>query len=282
MARMSIDDKVSRDPRVLRLSKLCSWSRRETVGCLLEVWSICYDRVTEYVEAIDVDLTAGLDGFSDHMITCGLATAHPQRGLRISGVKGRIDYLSNAAKAGRKGGIKSGESRRNSPKGSFKQTGSDPQGSTNPLVLVPDVPSVPDVPGALVPDPPDPRALGRLAEELWKRTSEERQRLAKKFGVTGVLPFQPVTPSSYPAGFRDLKDRLREEGDSASSVGPQVIGSMVANAEATRSIEWLSAKAFTEGGWRTARDRVKKPKPVAVLPVDDMPPLHGFGFGGDS
>ncbi len=144
MARMSIDDCVLRDPRVVRLARVCGWNRRETIGCLLDVWAVCYDRRDASLSKEDVDIAAESDGFAEHMIEVGLA-AKVGRLVRISGVEERIRYLLGASKAGKSGGVKSGESRRNVSKGDSKGRFDSVEGSAN-LIPIPiaDPTSIPD------------------------------------------------------------------------------------------------------------------------------------------
>src|SRR5690348_7758875 len=83
MARMSTDDSLGRDPRLDHLAELCGWTRRETAGCLqLDVWALCYDRVTPNLPPGDVDRVAArgaaspvkhAGGFSAALLECGLA-----------------------------------------------------------------------------------------------------------------------------------------------------------------------------------------------------------------
>lgn len=155
MARMSIDDSVTRDARVAVLAKLCGWNRYEALGHLLDVWAACYDRVTPYLSEMIVDASACFDGFAKHMVTAELACFTDDGFVRISGVEARIGYLSDKAKAGRKGGIKSGESRRNMLQAESKQTSSKHEAPANPIPIVPD--PVPDPVPASVPDPDPPR-----------------------------------------------------------------------------------------------------------------------------
>ncbi len=138
MARMSIDDKVLRDPRVLRLAAtlrkelggdVARWpafARRYALGALLEVWAVSYDRTEDVLEPQDIDTTfdppneAGdelLPGFlfSDMLVRVGLAELTPD-GARIRGAAHRIRYAKDAtstalSEAGRKGGIASGMAR---------------------------------------------------------------------------------------------------------------------------------------------------------------------------
>src|SRR5262245_53635071 len=80
MARMSIDDKVARDPRIDRLARMCGWSRRETRACMEDVWSLCYDRIVPYLPPDDIETAAIRDAitppalsFVEALKQCGLA-----------------------------------------------------------------------------------------------------------------------------------------------------------------------------------------------------------------
>ncbi len=164
MARMSIDDKMARDPRIDRLARMCGWSRRETRACMEDVWALCYDRIVPYLPADDIETAALRDaisepkvGFVDSIKKCGLARDAVARDrffekkdgtklpwpdsewrgrVYLAGTSERIGYLLTQKEAGHRGGVKSGESRRNRDEGSLKQPSSerssDPQGSTNP------------------------------------------------------------------------------------------------------------------------------------------------------
>lgn len=150
MARMSHDDSVGRDSRFDHLAMLVGWSKRETVGCLqLDVWPICYDRITPYLTVLDIDLAANRmaispvkhpGGFTGAMIEARLArpaTKHdtsftwqpkgwkegdpeytvnwPDQDWRgkiyLNGTAERIAYLMRSKLAGSLGGRKSAETR---------------------------------------------------------------------------------------------------------------------------------------------------------------------------
>ncbi len=156
MARMSIDDMFLRDPRVGILALELGCNKYEARGRLLEVWSICYDRVSEALPEAHVDAASEIPGFASALVKAGLAECACDGVIRISGVKQRVEYLEAKARAGRKGGVKSGESRRNTHEAKPKQPRSTPQAPPNPSV--PD--SVPD--SVPVPDPvPDPVPVGK-------------------------------------------------------------------------------------------------------------------------
>lgn len=102
-------------------------------------------------------------------------------------------------------------------------------------------------------DPDDPRQRGKLAEEIYRGISDDRVRIAAELGVS-AHPFPAITPASLPRSFRDLRQRISEEGRDAPAVCARVREALVAQARKTNSIEWLSEKAFTEGAWITAKE----------------------------
>jgi uncharacterized phage protein (TIGR02220 family) len=147
MARMSIDDMFLRDPRVLRLAKACGWSKFETEGRLLHVFGLVYDRVDagadDVLQAIDIDIAAELEGFSGLMVEHGLA-ARERRGVRIKGAKERTNYLATREESGRRGGVKSGETRRKKAEAKSKVTFDKNEGRSNPTHYYPDPSADPD------------------------------------------------------------------------------------------------------------------------------------------
>jgi hypothetical protein len=160
MARMSIDDMATRDPRILVLAKLAGMNRFEAVGRLLEVWSVCYDRVSPYLSEVMIDASAAIEGFAKHMLEAELATRESDGRLRVHGVKQRIKYLEAKSEAGRRGGIKSGESRRNrheaKPKQSFKQS----EAALNPSAI--------PIPPASVPEQERPASPTRVVTDAFQ------------------------------------------------------------------------------------------------------------------
>lgn len=290
MARMSIDDKFLRDPRVTQLAIDLGMSRWEAMGRLIAVFAVCYDLEREVITPAQVDLAADRPGLADALFAADLAVT-TRRGLRIRGVKKRIEYLSPKREAGRQGGIKSGESRRNSA----KQKHAILEATVNPPDPVPDVvpdpvpedqkaPSARAIPPTGVPtavpspkpapspalssppparqdiagtyDPDDARARGRLAEATYQRVSEARVAISAELKLPDQLPFPPITPSTRPRAFVELLDRVREESDAAPAACARVVASLIAQARATRDVEWLSQKAFSAGAWATARERI--------------------------
>lgn len=102
-------------------------------------------------------------------------------------------------------------------------------------------------------DHEDPRARGRLAESTYRQVSDALRAVAAELGLPAPLPFPPIGPSTSAGSFRDLQDRVREEGANAPAVCERVVANLIAQARADRSVEWLAEKSFGERPWRTAR-----------------------------
>lgn len=73
MARVSLDGKVWKDPRVKRLAKRQSMTVREVVGTLAAVWDVAYDNKSPEMPRVDVDTAADVDGFATDMVIEQLA-----------------------------------------------------------------------------------------------------------------------------------------------------------------------------------------------------------------
>jgi len=98
----------------------------------------------------------------------------------------------------------------------------------------------------------DPMAIGRLAEAIYRRVSDALLQIAAELKLPTPLPFPAINPGSSERT-RDARDRVREEGADAPAVCDRVVANLIAQAREERSVEWLAEKAFTAGGWRTAR-----------------------------
>lgn len=147
MARMSIDDKFLRDPRVILLADELGINLYDARGRLLGVFALCYDVERHTIVEVHIDRAADRKGFAAAMVNADLATRH-RNGIRVRGAEERIDYLQRKRDAGRTGGLNSAKSRADVPK-HLGQAPPPPgaQAPGNPPDPVPD----------LVPDPsPDP------------------------------------------------------------------------------------------------------------------------------
>jgi hypothetical protein len=170
MARVNLDGKVWKDPRMKRLAKRRSWSLRETIGTCAAVWDVAYDNKTPIMPRIDVDTAAETDNFADDMVAEDLATPVGANLLdvRLRGVTERIEYLLTQAERGRKGGFAKAASGKKD--GAFvanaKRTPSERlapayHSGALPLTLPLPLPPTPD----LDPDPDQDRDHDRVAPD---------------------------------------------------------------------------------------------------------------------
>jgi hypothetical protein len=105
-------------------------------------------------------------------------------------------------------------------------------------------------------DADSPAERDALAKRTYQRVSDARIEIAAELGMPEPLPFPLITPATRPQQFRELLDRVREEGAQAPRVCDWVVESLKAQARDEQSIDWLSLKAFSSGAWQHARDRV--------------------------
>lgn len=120
---------------------------------------------------------------------------------------------------------------------------------------------------------PPARAIApstNYAELTWKTISAARVQIAAEFRLTNIIPMPDrFGMPSEPRGCRDLRERIREEGANAEEVCRHIVANLIAQAREEHSVEWLSEKAFTAGGWQTARNwtpgqqqKRQKPRPT--------------------
>jgi hypothetical protein len=256
MARMSIDDKMARDPRVLRLAKALGWSRRETMGCLLDVWSVCYDRVEDTLPEVDIDTAAELDGFTDRMVEVGLGARKRNGLVRVAGAEERLNYLRGQSENGRKGGLKSAEARRVAGKQASSTASTEPQAPPKPSAPVPD--SVPDP----VPAPVDSEALRALKAKVDHHAPAARtERSARKKPMPDGWAPTPEHEAKATSGGVDLaKERERFTNDAIAK------GKTFKNWDAAFSnwlmnaIDWKRPSAQQQLGVKVGRVEPMKPE----------------------
>lgn len=288
MARMSVDDSVLRDTRVKRLAKAMGWSRRETIGALLDVWAVCYDRVSPVLHVDDVNEAAEADAFCAQLIAADLASLLPEDAsrVRLSGVEDRIGYLSTKQKAGRQGGVKSGESRRSKKeaRASFasKQTFAEVEAPANPLPSA--LPSAPVDPSAVASasekppaDPVEPRR--REASAIWREFQDARQRVARELSMAA-----PTLPDSD-QGRTELGHRLRElvteAGESLESAAARcrhALARAAFEAKRDRKFDWFGGKMWTKAQFDGFASRpLEGARPIQVydFSVPSNPYLDG-------
>jgi hypothetical protein len=253
MARMSIDDKFLRDPRVRVLAKLCGWSVRETRGALLDVWAVTYDQVTPLLSGAVIDMAAEHEGFTEKLIEAELGARDRSGKVRIVGAKKRIEYLDHKKRAGRQGGLKSAEQRTKEVKQTSSSGGSTPQSAGNPIPTA----SVPDSASASA-APPErethARAAPALAPLSWSAMPFELWSAGAK--SYGALVTEGIDPKCMPNAWNGLPDKLAGEcvrwmrDDRGFSVeqGREFYTGAIASAEAkarsTSSLKYFTPPRF--------------------------------------
>ena len=100
--RINVEGSALRDPRMKRLARLTGGTVFETMGRLLYVWALAYDRVVVTVPTVDIDDVAELTGFADRMVEAGLAADAGAGLVRISGAEHRIRYLQGQSERAHK------------------------------------------------------------------------------------------------------------------------------------------------------------------------------------
>lgn len=87
---VNVDACALADPRVKRLANKLSINVYEALGRLVHVWMFTVEHRTPLVAASDIDLLAGLPGFSDAMFAVGLAQPSHGAVLKVRGVAKRL------------------------------------------------------------------------------------------------------------------------------------------------------------------------------------------------
>lgn len=100
--RINVEGSALRDPRMKRLARLTGGSLFETMGRLLYVWALAYDRAVVTVPTLDIDDVAELTGFAGRMVEAGLAADAGDGLVRINGAERRIAYLQGQSERAHK------------------------------------------------------------------------------------------------------------------------------------------------------------------------------------
>ncbi len=274
-APVRIDAEAWSDLRFATLARILGYTDRDlALVKVARIWSwqtehYTPDAPTYVVDQDTVDSALG-DGGAVALVRARLAEEVPD-GYRIRGSEGRIEWLWHRRKASKRGGAMTREKwQAGTRPGPRPQPGhqalecvpDNNRGPAGPVVARPPgpLPARPQ-PGPLTldldqrSDPLSLRAREDLARVTWAEVSRARVQLASELNLPNVLPLPDrFGVPSEPRGCRDLRDRLREEGDNATTTAKHVLANLIAQAREERSVEWLSEKAFTPGGWQTARN----------------------------
>ena len=253
------------DLRFATLARLCGFADAEhaLIKCS-KIWSWQTEHYTPesptyVVDAEIIESALGELG-AERMVRARLAEATPD-GFRIKGSEDRIEWLWKSRQASAKGGEATRRKHANK-----ERPGGYPLGQ--PEATPEARPQTQLTPGPLSPDlPPDhrsqnshaPRAIDtsayQVAKDVWVQVSEARMLIAAEFKIPNIIPLPDrFGMPSEPRGCRDLRDRVREEGANAAATSAHVVKNLIDQAREEKSVEWLSEKAFTAGGWQTARN----------------------------
>lgn len=136
--RVNVDSSVFTDARFKLVARATGLQWHDVIGKCVHIWMSCYDQRKGTLRKVEGDCLVDHEGFSNALCAEGLAI---DRGadMEIRGFKQRAGWLKQAEDSGKKGGRKSGESRRNKAEGYPSTKRSEPlthpEGSANPLTL---------------------------------------------------------------------------------------------------------------------------------------------------
>lgn len=123
--RVNVDDQALDEPRIKRMAKRLGCTRYEVLGRILHVWMLCYQRRSAVVDAVDIDITADLDGFAEAMVAEAMADRDDDAGaIYVRGVSERIGFLERQRERAKLGGRP-----KKPPGGSGGSGGGNPSGN---------------------------------------------------------------------------------------------------------------------------------------------------------
>lgn len=208
-----MDSSIATDPRFKLLGRALGVNWKEAIGSCYLLWLACYDRRSKCFAKVEADIAAELEGFADALLKVGLATRGDTADeIIVHGVEPRIVFLEKQVEKASKGGKKSGETRRSSPKRRLEASASrlasgpreanasgDPEanGEAYSPALAPDLDQAPDPEREKNPPPgwsslskSRKRALEKhlaTAQRLW-----ELQGLLRKEALPGTHSLEPT------------------------------------------------------------------------------------------
>lgn len=105
MASVRIEEKARADARFKILGERLGTSRFDARARMEELWAYCTEENTYYISSPIIDALAEMKGFSELILHADVNLAvKDDRGIRIKGTKGRIEWLKKARNNGKKGG----------------------------------------------------------------------------------------------------------------------------------------------------------------------------------
>lgn len=108
MARINVEQKALTDPRFYRLGIELGADPKHAhaVGlfAMIKAWNECIERGKYALEEWVFDALFGVSGAADLIVTSDLGERQAKGGLRVRGTRGRIEYLEEKRRNGRKYG----------------------------------------------------------------------------------------------------------------------------------------------------------------------------------
>lgn len=107
MAAIRLEDEARTDPRFRILGKRLGTTRFDAIGRMAELWAYCTEKQTYFLSVEIIDELAEVEGFAKLIVSpdIGLAEAS-DKGIRIKGTRGRIEWLKKLRNSSKKGGQK--------------------------------------------------------------------------------------------------------------------------------------------------------------------------------
>ncbi len=135
MAAVSFDERARKDPRFIILGKRLGTSHFDARGRMIEVWAHCTEVRSYYLSAEIIDVLAEFEGFSELICSADVNLAEKtEKGIRIRGTKGRIEWLENLRKNAKKGGFARASQKATQKAAKRLASGSDlPQPESSPI-----------------------------------------------------------------------------------------------------------------------------------------------------
>lgn len=121
MASIRLEDEARKDPRFILLGKRLGTSKFDARARVEELWAFCTDKQTHFLSPEIIDALGEFDGLSEHICDPEVGLAEKtHEGIRIKGLKGRIEWLAELRKNAKKGG--QARKKKVNPEGSQKAT----------------------------------------------------------------------------------------------------------------------------------------------------------------
>jgi hypothetical protein len=104
-ARVTVEAGASKDPRYQLLGAMLGKSRQHAFGCMVEIWEWCTERETDVLQPaiVAVFLESPPERAADMLVASELGEL-TDKGIRIRGCAGRVEWLAHIREGARKGG----------------------------------------------------------------------------------------------------------------------------------------------------------------------------------